>query len=201
MAVDSSGRLAGHTRHAAPLHPGGRQGAARERATFEPLVEHSAVRHGSWTDDVVDAAPERARRSRSTSTSSTIASTSTPSTGTVRSLDLVARPSPSSTTRSCRMLADLGVATDIWAMPVEIAGAIPFPDDRVARELRPRRRSAVLARARRDGARLQGVPQPVRRQVQPGALVLGSARPRAHSVLRTSRAAASGRRPQLRART
>ena len=29
------------------------------------------------------------------------------------------------------MLVDLGVATEIWPVPVEIVGAIPFPDDRV----------------------------------------------------------------------
>jgi hypothetical protein len=30
-----------------------------------------------------------------------------------------------------RLLDELGVATDIWPMPVEIEGAIPFPDDQV----------------------------------------------------------------------
>ena len=30
-----------------------------------------------------------------------------------------------------RMLDDLDVGTEIWPMPVEIPGAIPFPDDRV----------------------------------------------------------------------
>lgn len=33
--------------------------------------------------------------------------------------------------RVLAMLADLGVATEIWPVPVEIAGAIPFPDDDV----------------------------------------------------------------------
>lgn len=51
--------------------------------------------------------------------------------GDVRSLDLVARPVADFHAAVMSMLADLGVATDIWPMPVEIPGAIPFPDDRV----------------------------------------------------------------------
>jgi hypothetical protein len=51
-------------------------------------------------------------------------------TGDVRSLDLVPRPVADFYDVVMSMLADLGVATDIWPMPVEIPGAIPFADDR-----------------------------------------------------------------------
>lgn len=52
-------------------------------------------------------------------------------TGEVRSLDLVARTVADFYEAVMSMLADLGLGTDIWPMPVEIPGAIPFPDDRV----------------------------------------------------------------------
>ena len=48
-----------------------------------------------------------------------------------RSLDLVARPVAEFHERTMAMLAELGVATDIWAMPVEIPGAVPFTEDHV----------------------------------------------------------------------
>jgi len=50
--------------------------------------------------------------------------------GEVRSLDLVARPVADFYEAIMSMLDDLRVRTDIWPMPVEIPGAIPFPDDR-----------------------------------------------------------------------
>jgi hypothetical protein len=52
-------------------------------------------------------------------------------TGEVRSLDLVPRPVADFYDAVMSMLADLGVATNTWPMPVEIPGAIPFPEDRV----------------------------------------------------------------------
>jgi hypothetical protein len=52
-------------------------------------------------------------------------------TGDVRTLDLAPRAVADFYEAVMSMLADLGVATDIWPVPVEIAGAIPFPDDRV----------------------------------------------------------------------
>jgi hypothetical protein len=52
-------------------------------------------------------------------------------TGDVRTLDLAPRAVADFYDAVMAMLADLGVATDIWPVPVEIAGAIPFPDDRV----------------------------------------------------------------------
>jgi hypothetical protein len=55
----------------------------------------------------------------------------TTTTGERRALDLVARPVASFYEAVMSMLADLGVATDIWPVPVEIPGAIPFTDDRV----------------------------------------------------------------------
>jgi Family of unknown function (DUF5996) len=52
-------------------------------------------------------------------------------TGEVRSLDLFARTVADFYEAVMSMLADLGLGTDIWPMPVEIPGAIPFPDDRL----------------------------------------------------------------------
>ena len=51
--------------------------------------------------------------------------------GSVRSLDLVPRSVREFYEAVMAMLAELDVATPIWPMPVEIAGAIPFPEDRV----------------------------------------------------------------------
>jgi len=52
-------------------------------------------------------------------------------TGRVRSLDLAPRPVAEFYDAVMSMLTDLGVATHIWPVPVEIPGAIPFPDDSV----------------------------------------------------------------------
>jgi hypothetical protein len=49
--------------------------------------------------------------------------------GQQRSLDLVARPVAEFHEEVMSLLADLGVATEIWPMPVEIPGAIPFTKD------------------------------------------------------------------------
>ena len=51
--------------------------------------------------------------------------------GNVRTLDLVPRPVADFYDALMSMLADLGVTTEIWPVPVEIEGAIPFTEDRV----------------------------------------------------------------------
>jgi hypothetical protein len=51
-------------------------------------------------------------------------------TGEVRSLELEPRPVADFYDAVMRMLVELGVGTTIWPVPVEIAGAIPFSDDR-----------------------------------------------------------------------
>jgi hypothetical protein len=51
--------------------------------------------------------------------------------GETRSLDLAPRPVADFYAAVMSMLSELRVGTDIWRMPVEIAGAIPFTDDRV----------------------------------------------------------------------
>jgi hypothetical protein len=50
-------------------------------------------------------------------------------TGDRRSLDLGARPVADFYEMTMALLDELGVGTEIWTMPVEIPGAIPFPDD------------------------------------------------------------------------
>ena len=51
-------------------------------------------------------------------------------TGDGRSLPLAPRSVADFYHEVMRLLDELNVATEIWAMPVEIPGAIPFPDDR-----------------------------------------------------------------------
>ena len=50
--------------------------------------------------------------------------------GDARSLDLEPRPVADFYAAVMRMLDELGVATEIWEVPVEIPGAIPFTEDR-----------------------------------------------------------------------
>lgn len=52
-------------------------------------------------------------------------------TGQHRSLDLVPRPVAEFYAATMSLLDELGVATDIWTMPVEIPDAVLFPDDRL----------------------------------------------------------------------
>ena len=52
-------------------------------------------------------------------------------TGERRSIDLVPRPVADFYEMTMSVLNELGVATDIWPVPVEIPGAIPFTEDRV----------------------------------------------------------------------
>jgi hypothetical protein len=57
--------------------------------------------------------------------------------GTVRSIPLRSRPIPDFYAEFSSTLSDLGVATPIWPMPVEIPGAIPFDSDHVHGEYDP----------------------------------------------------------------
>ena len=52
-------------------------------------------------------------------------------TGEARTVALEPRPVAEFHAAVMRLFDELGVATDIWPMPVEIPGAIPFPDDHV----------------------------------------------------------------------
>src|SRR5690606_22811640 len=52
-------------------------------------------------------------------------------TGERGSLDLVARPVAEFYRATMSLLDELGVPTEIWPVPVEIPGAIPFAEDRV----------------------------------------------------------------------
>jgi hypothetical protein len=57
--------------------------------------------------------------------------------GTTRATPLEARPVAEFYDAVVGMLSELGVATEIWPVPVEIAGAIAFPDDRVHKSYDP----------------------------------------------------------------
>ncbi len=85
----------------------------------------------------------------------------------------------------------------IHTTPSEIADADPLRSRRRRAPLRPRRRHPLLARARADRPRLQGVPRALHRQVQPRALLLGKLRSRRHALLGSRGTAASGRRAEL----
>ena len=88
-------------------------------------------------------------------------------------------------------LRDLGVRVSILARPVEIAEAIPFPEDTVHSAYDADRDAPVLARARRDRPGHEGIPRPVHRQGEPGPFLLGRLRPGDHPLLGPARAAAS----------
>ena len=87
-------------------------------------------------------------------------------------------------------LRALGVDIAIWTMPSEIAGADPVRARPRARRLRRRCRATVLAPAGAGRPRVEHVPRPLPRQVQPRAFLLGQLRPRGHALLRPHRAAA-----------
>ena len=67
---------------------------------------------------------------------------------------------------------------------------------RSSRRLRPRVRQPLLAGAFAKRPYLQNIPRALRRQVQPGALLLGRTRLGCHPILRPARSAASRRRSQ-----
>lgn len=58
-------------------------------------------------------------------------------TGEVRSIDLRPRPVADFHAALTALLEELDVPTEIWPMPVEIADAIPFPDDRLHTDYDP----------------------------------------------------------------
>ena len=96
------------------------------------------------------------------------------------------------------LLDTCGVPTQIWPMPVEIPGAIPFDVDRSHATYDPdhaHRFWLLLVQASRV---MYDLPQPVRRQVQSRPSVLGRTRPGRHPVLRTNGTPASRRSTQLR---
>ena len=76
--------------------------------------------------------------------------------------------------------------------------AIPFAAGHRARQLRPRGGAAVLAPAGAGRPRDDRVPRPLRRQGQPGALLLGRHGHGRDPLLRPPRAAPSRRRAELR---
>ena len=96
------------------------------------------------------------------------------------------------------LLDELGVGTEIWPVPVEIPGAIPFPDDRVHASYDA---DAVhrfwLALVEMERV-FKVFRHALRRQVEPRPHVLGRARPGLDPLLRPDGAAAPRRCSQLR---
>ena len=199
LAAAPGRRVAGDARHVAAVDPDRRQGPHGPHAADDPLVERAAVRDGARADDVADPAPAGAG-SRSTSTSSTHRLDIAVSDGSVgvdapraalgrrllrRGDGDARRPRPGDRRSGrCRSRSP---------------APIPFDKDR-----RPRRPTTATTSSASGGrwSRWSGCSSEfrirVRRQGQPRAPVLGRARPRRHPVLGPARAAAPGRRAELR---
>ena len=199
LAGAARGRLDRDARDAAPLDADRRQDPPGAGADGQPLVAGDAVRDAARADDVGDAV-RRPARSRSSSTSATHRLRITRRGRRARARSRWSpRPSPTFYAevdgRARRRWAS---TIAIWPVPVEIEHAVPFDAGHRARALRPRRRAAVLAPARAGRPGDDRVPRALRRQGQPGALLLGRDRPGRDAVLGPDRAAPSRRRAQLR---
>ena len=129
VALHSRRQLEGDARHAPPLHPGG----GKVRLANEPLANHwwnstlyvtarglttSLMPHPSGPSFQIDFDFLHHRLDIATMA------------GVTRSVPLDGRPVADFYEGVMAVLADLGVPTAIWPMPVEIEGAIPFTDDR-----------------------------------------------------------------------
>ncbi len=90
----------------------------------------------------------------------------------------------------------LGLHVDIHRQTERSSRPDPFRPGPGSLLVRRGLRQPVLANPRAGGPGLQGVPQPLHRQVQSGAFFLGRARPGGHAVFRTAGAGTSGRDPQ-----
>ena len=107
------------------------------------------------------------------------------------------RSSRSRWRRSTRALMEaldaLDLPVKIHAKPNEVAEAIPFDQDETHRSYDREYASTVLARAGAGRSGLQSLSRPLRREVQPGAFLLGRRR------ISRSRGSRDGRRRSIRA--
>ena len=90
------------------------------------------------------------------------------------------------------MLRELALPVNIWSMPVEIPSPVRFEEDTAHQSYDPvfaNRFWRILAQV---AARLHRRALRFRRQVQPGAFLLGQLRPGRHAIFRPARAAARG---------
>ena len=156
------------------------QVVGKVRLANEPLINHwwNSTLYVSARGLTTALMPHRrARHSRSISTSSITASTSPRS------------PARAARCRSnrCRSQTSSGgdvdarrtrVGTTIWPVPVEIAGAIPFTEDRVHASYDADAVHRFWLALVAHGSGVHPLPLAVRRQVEPRARLLGRARPR-----------------------
>ena len=98
--------------------------------------------------------------------------------------------------RLMEQMATLDLRVKIYGKPNEIADPIPFAKDEIHRAYDRGVREPLLAGPRAGRPRLQGVPRPLHRQVQPGAPLLGRPGHRGHALLRAHGSRASGRHPE-----
>ena len=95
-------------------------------------------------------------------------------------------------------LSELAIDVEIWPVPVEIEHVTPFADDVEPRDYDPAQARLFwlqLVQASRVLSIFRGA---LRRQGEPGPLLLGRDRPRRHPLLGAFRAEAPWRRAQLR---
>ena len=93
-------------------------------------------------------------------------------------------------------LQRLGLVIPIWPKPVEMATAIPFPQDDAASPLPAGGRRAPVPHCRNCRYRVEAILRRLSRQGQSDALLLGQLRSRHDAVLRPQGARASWRRPK-----
>jgi hypothetical protein len=119
------------------------------------------------------------------------------SNGDQRSVALAPKPVADFYAETMHALAELGVQAKIQARPNEVAPAIPFAED-YQHASYDAEAAQLFWRQLVQAHRVIGqVPVVLRRQGQPGALLLGRHGPGLHPVLRAISAAASGRYPEL----
>lgn len=118
--------------------------------------------------------------------------------GAHRSVALEPRPVADFYRETMRALSELGIETKIQASPNEVEPADPLRRGPAAHFLRPEGRAALLAAVAAGQPGAGGVPLVLRRQGEPGALLLGRHGHGLHEVLRTGGAAVSRQRPELR---
>ena len=87
-------------------------------------------------------------------------------------------------------LADLGIAVKIWTMPVEIPVAIRFTED-TAHAIRCRGGKHLVARDGAKRRRYERIPGELRREIEPGAFLVGRVRSCGHTVQRKTRTRAA----------
>ncbi len=194
LAGALASRLDRHARHAAPVAADRRQGAPAPHAADQPLVARDVLPHVAGHHDLADPAwqpilPDRFRfrgspadRGRQRRPIRRISARAAAGRRVLRAadgrVDAAGAPGP-----------DLGEAE-------RGCRGHTIPAGRDPPRLRCGRGQPLLAGARAGRPRVQDLPRPLHRQVQPRAPVLGGHGSRGHPLFRPPGAGASGRDPE-----